>query len=371
MDRGVWHSGTMGQYRIDFDFPVTQVGGWFCADYGTVYLEAYDAGGALVASNSLGPNYGSNSYLSVSDSQGRTEYVIIHDTSNYWSVDDLEYTPAHAIRIIQPNGGESWAIGSRQNISWVSSGVAGNVNIYLSRDGGSSWQTIASETSNDGTESWRVVGAPTALAKIKIASVTDATIFDISDTSFTITTLPAQKLTLRNLKITDTNLNILNSYPAAAWDPVAGSSSGYEKLLWDFGQQLDVANASKGPSGIYTQLADNNGYLPGECVSAVKALSRNSTLTRDWVMGDSVIAGGIEPGTAIATFFAPGNKYPSEGGGHTAILKSYIVDDKGKIIGFYVWDQNWDFEGVVGSHAIYRSGKGVADADSYNVVKVP
>lgn len=96
--------------RIDFASPVSQFGGWFCADYGTVYLEAYDAGGTLVASNSLGPNYGSSSYLSVSDSQGRIKYVIIHDTSNYWSVDDLEYTPAAGIRIVSPNAGDTFWI---------------------------------------------------------------------------------------------------------------------------------------------------------------------------------------------------------------------------------------------------------------------
>jgi 3D (Asp-Asp-Asp) domain-containing protein len=62
-------------------------------------LDAYDAGGALLASNSLGPNYGSSSYLSVSDAQGRIKYVIIHDTSNYWSVDDLEYTLAAEVII--------------------------------------------------------------------------------------------------------------------------------------------------------------------------------------------------------------------------------------------------------------------------------
>jgi GH25 family lysozyme M1 (1,4-beta-N-acetylmuramidase) len=177
--------------RIDFDFEVSQVGGWFCADYGTVYLEAYDAGGALVASNSLGPNYGSNSYLSVSDSQGGIKYVIIHDASNYWSVDNLEYTPAVGIRITQPNGGESWAIGSSQSIKWTSSGIVGNINIFLSRDGGTSWENIIPETSNDGSESWLIVGPPTTLAMTKIASANDPAVFDISDGTFAISARPS------------------------------------------------------------------------------------------------------------------------------------------------------------------------------------
>lgn len=96
--------------RIDFDSAVSQFGGWFCADYGTVYLEAYDSGDTLLASNSLGPNYGSSSYLSVSDPQGRIKYVIIHDTSNYWSVDDIEYIPGAGIKIVAPIEGQTFWI---------------------------------------------------------------------------------------------------------------------------------------------------------------------------------------------------------------------------------------------------------------------
>jgi len=96
----VW-TGTYGQPapwgnsgKITFDFPVSQVGGWFCADTGTVYVEAYDSSGTLITSGTVGPNYGSNTYLSVSDASGRIKYVVIHDESNYWSMDDFTYTPA-------------------------------------------------------------------------------------------------------------------------------------------------------------------------------------------------------------------------------------------------------------------------------------
>jgi hypothetical protein len=39
------------------------------------------------------------------------------------------------ITVTSPNGGESWQIGSNQNITWTTQGVSGNLKIYLWKDG--------------------------------------------------------------------------------------------------------------------------------------------------------------------------------------------------------------------------------------------
>ena len=153
------------------------------------------------------------------------------------------------------------------------------------------------------------------------------------------------------LTISGWNLNQLSSEPSWAY------SNDY--LLWTYGQNLMATY--KRSSGDYTQFADNNGYLWGECVSAVKALSGSTVSTDQWARGSQVMAGGVQPGTVIATFLAPDNKYQ----GHAAIFKGYVYN------GIEMWDQNWPSGGLFGKHTRLASGTGVNNANNYYVVLVP
>jgi hypothetical protein len=90
------------------------------------------------------------------------------------------------IKITSPNGGENWEIGSRQDIKWDSLNVPLIVRMELSRDGGSTWDTIGFFTWNDGIYNWRVTGPATTAARIKVTDIFNPAIFDISDANFTI-----------------------------------------------------------------------------------------------------------------------------------------------------------------------------------------
>ncbi len=72
------------------------------------------------------------------------------------------------IAVVMPAGGESWQIGSSQSITWTSSGLAGNVDVLLSRDGGLTWETLAGNTANDGTEPWTVTGPAAVQARVRV-----------------------------------------------------------------------------------------------------------------------------------------------------------------------------------------------------------
>jgi hypothetical protein len=95
-------------------------------------------------------------------------------------------TPLPGITVLTPNGGENWAVGSSQTISWTSNGFTGLINILLSRDGGISWAAIISSTANDGSQTWTVSGPVTTLARIKVRSVSSPGVNDSSNTNFTI-----------------------------------------------------------------------------------------------------------------------------------------------------------------------------------------
>ena len=76
---------------ITFDTPVSYVEGWFTF-YGTGYLEAYNADGSLVGSDSMPDNYpGGNDMMSVSASS--IKWVRIHDDGGGWTGDDIAYEP--------------------------------------------------------------------------------------------------------------------------------------------------------------------------------------------------------------------------------------------------------------------------------------
>ncbi|HEV7780653.1 MAG TPA: M12 family metallo-peptidase, partial [Chitinophagaceae bacterium] len=98
--------------------------------------------------------------------------------------------------VTSPNGGESWAGGSTQNITWNAAGTTAapfgvaNVKISLSTDGGLTYPTvIVASTPNDGSESLAIPNTPSTTARVKIEAIGNI-FFDISNANFTITAPP-------------------------------------------------------------------------------------------------------------------------------------------------------------------------------------
>ncbi|MBC8368060.1 hypothetical protein H8E52_11665 [bacterium] len=79
--------------RADFTTgTVSHVGVWYTSGAGTgLYLEGYDAGNNLVASTWGADNTGTNSFLEINGAG--IAYAIIHDSGDFFTIDDFEYTP--------------------------------------------------------------------------------------------------------------------------------------------------------------------------------------------------------------------------------------------------------------------------------------
>jgi hypothetical protein len=121
-----------------------------------------------------------------------------------------------ALSLTSPNGGESWEIGSTRNILWDYSGILGNVKIELNRNYPSgSWEVLFASTSNDGNEPWRVTGPESTACRMRISSVSDPTISDVSNANFAIISPPALSITPTFLDFGSTleslNLTVRNS----------------------------------------------------------------------------------------------------------------------------------------------------------------
>ena len=94
--------------------------------------------------------------------------------------------PVSEINVIYPNGGEIWIQGLTEEIIWSSQNIS-DVKIELSIDNGINWNTIISSTPSDGSFLWDV-NSPLNSNEclIKISDVTDSSIYDFSDSIFTI-----------------------------------------------------------------------------------------------------------------------------------------------------------------------------------------
>ncbi len=73
--------------------------------------------------------------------------------TNVWTAFYTPYAYPHPMRnkaltVTSPNGGEAWAVGSSQKISWTSTVDIGNVKIEYSTDNGASYNTITSSTAD-------------------------------------------------------------------------------------------------------------------------------------------------------------------------------------------------------------------------------
>ena len=91
------------------------------------------------------------------------------------------------IEILSPIGGESWQIGTTQEIRWNSAKVS-DVKIGLSTDGGSTWSFISGSTTSEfGVYRWKVAGSVSDKCQVQIVDSKDYNIKDISKSNFSIT----------------------------------------------------------------------------------------------------------------------------------------------------------------------------------------
>ncbi|HPG39242.1 MAG TPA: dockerin type I domain-containing protein [bacterium] len=123
---------------------------------------------------------------------------------------------AGTITVTSPNGGETWAATSVQNITWTSTGTIANVAIFYSVDNGTNWTSIVASTPNDGSYSWTLPSGSTAQALVKVQD-TDTVPSDVSNTVFSITTsqvtLSIQSASGEQAETVVLNVSLTNQVP--------------------------------------------------------------------------------------------------------------------------------------------------------------
>lgn len=91
------------------------------------------------------------------------------------------------ITVAKPNGGESWASGATQSISWSNNlGSRENVSVELSTDAGATWQMLKSTTPSYGSLSIVVPSVSSSSCLVRITWLKDTSVSDVSNALFTI-----------------------------------------------------------------------------------------------------------------------------------------------------------------------------------------
>ena len=74
--------------RVDFNSPVDFVSLWYTSN-SSFYLDAYDSSDNLINQATGSSNYGTNSFLQVTSLSSNIDYITMHDSGNFCTVDDL------------------------------------------------------------------------------------------------------------------------------------------------------------------------------------------------------------------------------------------------------------------------------------------
>lgn len=95
-----------------------------------------------------------------------------------------------------PNSGESWVAGTSHDITWTSTGTIINARIEYSSNNGTDWTNVIASTTNDGSHTWTIPNTISNQCLVRISDATNASINDVSNAVFSITTSPVPSITV-------------------------------------------------------------------------------------------------------------------------------------------------------------------------------
>lgn len=153
---------------------------------------------------------------------------------------DTSFEITYPVKVLSPNGGENWIVGSVQNIIWSAASEVSAIKIEYSTNGGLLWTTIQNSVpAATGFYAWTIPNVPSASCLIKVSVAGNSALFDLSNALYTISLPPSLTLNAPNggeiwnvgaaQNITWTAVSIQNikiEYSfnnGASWNTIAGS----------------------------------------------------------------------------------------------------------------------------------------------------
>ncbi len=166
------------------------------------------------------------------DSGYRIQVYTPDYTYSDFSDADFTLTPdplgPNPLTLTSPNGGESWAVGGIQTITWNGPGVGPYVKLRLWRNGVFTGYYLTGNEANDGSYTWYIPStlAPDTTYKIQVYTP-DYTYSDFSDAPFTVTANP-----LRLIRPNGGEAWALGSTQSVDWESGPAAGPNVKLKLW-------------------------------------------------------------------------------------------------------------------------------------------
>ncbi len=178
--------------------------------------------------------------------------------ANLMDVSNGNFSIVHpVITVTKPNGSETYRAGKYYPIHWNWTGGINTVNLYYSTDGGTTWNSIVTGTTNNGRYLWNVPNISSSNCRIRIVNAQDSESYDISDNNFTITTSQVSD----SIQITSPMLNDNWILGRAYWITWTGTyTSGYVRIDYstDGGSTWNTITSSASNDGSYLWTISGN-----------------------------------------------------------------------------------------------------------------
>jgi len=231
----------------------------------TIKIELSTNGGSTWTTVEAGaPNNGSYSWT-VPNNPSTTCLIRISDPTDGTpnDVSNGTFTITNPTLVLTaPNGGETWYIGTIQNITWNTVGAISTVKLEFSANNGTIWQTIVASVTNTGSYAWTIPASASNTCRVRISDVSDATRTDISNAAFTIAT--------QFIGVTSPNGGqtlILGSLQNLTWISGGPIDNVKIELSRNGGGSWEVLTSSTTNSGIYPWLV--SGAVSNNCLLRV------------------------------------------------------------------------------------------------------
>jgi hypothetical protein len=228
-------------------------------------------------------------------------------------------TPVHWVRVASPNGGE--VVSGAIPITWASNGLGSDsVDIYFTRDGGTTWDTIATNQPNNGNYIWNTTPRPDGTWYMIGLFLHNAQVgtWDYSDSTFTV----------NNPGNGPPDVQLYSPFGGEVW-------SGTRNVLW----------YARDPDG---DILDINLSYSTDGGQAWEALERHIPNTGSWAWTTWSYPNGIRYYLAVtasdgsyligdtsAAVFTIDNHHPpsgpiqhDSGGATTVVINPYVVDSR-------------------------------------------
>ena len=256
--------------------------------------------------------------------------------------------PTATLTVTSPNGGESWAVGSSQNITWTTTGTVGNVFIEYTANNGSTWSTIISSTANDGSYTWTVPDPPSSLCKIRISEAVDNIPIDTSDSTFTVAASPTSSITVTSpnggeswtvgssqtitWSTTGTVGNVQIDYTinnGSSWDSVVDSTANDGSYIWTVPDTPSIQckiRISEASDGSPTDSSDSTFTIAVVSTASITVVTPNGG--ESWNAGSSQSITWTTSGTVGNVLI----EYTTNNGSSWTTIVASTVND-----GAYTW----------------------------------